>query len=142
VSVSLILTASAQKDLDDAFQWYEEQDPGLGKEFIRCVDAKIANLNRNPLYYQIVKNERVRRALVSRFPFSIYFVSEEEVITIFAILDQRRSPEFWKSRMKHRILRKTLRTLNTFLPYILYVYVYYSLAINYSEPTSHRIGRL
>ena len=99
MSVSLILTESAQKDLDDAFQWYEEQDPGLGKEFIRCVDAKIANLSRNPLYYQIVKNERVRRALVSRFPFSIYFVSEEEVIIIFAILHQRRSPEFWKSRM-------------------------------------------
>jgi plasmid stabilization system protein ParE len=99
VSVSLILTESAQKDLDDAFRWYEEQDSGLGKDFIRCVDAKIANLSRNPLYYQVVKNENVHRALVSRFPFSIYFVNEEELISIFAILHQRRSPDFWKSRI-------------------------------------------
>jgi plasmid stabilization system protein ParE len=99
VSVSLILTESAQKDLDDAFRWYEEQDSGLGKDFIRCVDAKIANLSRNPLYFQVVKNENVRRALVSRFPFSIYFVNEEELISIFAILHQRRSPDFWESRI-------------------------------------------
>ena len=99
MSVSLILTESAQKDLDDAFRWYEEQDSGLGKDFIRCVDAKIANLSRNPLYFQVVKNENVRRALVSRFPFSIYFVNEEELISIFAILHQRRSPDFWESRI-------------------------------------------
>jgi len=99
VPVSLILTEKAQEDLDNAFQWYEEQDLGLGKEFIRCVDAKIANLNRHPLHHPVVQNDRVHRTLVNRFPFSIYFVNEEELITIFAILHQRRSPEFWKSRI-------------------------------------------
>ena len=97
--VPLILTQKAQEDLDDAFQWYEDQESGLGKEFIRCIDAKIAELNRHPLHHQVVKSDRVRRALINRFPFSIYFVNEEELITIFAILHQRRSPEFWKSRI-------------------------------------------
>ena len=97
--VTLILTEKAQEDLDDAFQWYEDQEPGLGKEFIRCIDAKIAELNRHPLHHQVVQSDRIRRALINRFPFSIYFVNEEELITIFAILHQRRSPEFWKSRM-------------------------------------------
>jgi hypothetical protein len=36
VPVSLILTEKAEEDLDDAYHWYEEQEPGLGKEFIRC----------------------------------------------------------------------------------------------------------
>ncbi|MEX0771998.1 MAG: type II toxin-antitoxin system RelE/ParE family toxin [Balneolales bacterium] len=67
--VSLILTEKAQKDQDDAYHWYEEQEPGLGKEFIRCVDAKIANLNRHPLHHTVVQNDPVRRALVNRFPF-------------------------------------------------------------------------
>jgi plasmid stabilization system protein ParE len=95
----LILTKKAQEDLDDAFKWYEDQEPGLGKEFFRCIDARIAELNRHPLYYQVVQSDRVRRALINRFPFSIYFENEEELITIFAILHQRRSPKYWKSRL-------------------------------------------
>lgn len=97
--ISLILTEKAQEDLDDAYQWYEEQEPGLGKEFIRCIDVKIAEIKRYPLHHQVVQNEQVRRALTNRFPFSIYFVNEEALITIFAILHQRKSPEFWKSRI-------------------------------------------
>jgi len=99
VPLSLILTEKAQEDLDDAFLWYEKQERGLGKEFIQCIDAKIAELHRHPLHNQIVQSKRVRRALINRFPFSIYFVNEEELITIFAILHQRRSSMFWKSRI-------------------------------------------
>jgi plasmid stabilization system protein ParE len=99
VPVSLILTEKAQEDLDDAYQWYEDQEPGLGKEFIRCIDAKIAKIKRYPLHHQVVQSDTVRRALTNRFPFSIYFVDDEEIIVIFAILHQKRSPEFWKSRL-------------------------------------------
>ncbi|MFO8029651.1 MAG: type II toxin-antitoxin system RelE/ParE family toxin, partial [Cyclonatronaceae bacterium] len=67
--VSLILTEKAEKDLDDAYHWYEKQEPGLGKQVIRCIDAKIANINRHPLHHPVVQNENVRRALVNRFPY-------------------------------------------------------------------------
>jgi plasmid stabilization system protein ParE len=99
VPISLILTEKAEEDLEDAYHWYEKQEPGLGKQVIRCIDAKIANINRHPLHHPVVQNENVRRALVNRFPFSVYFEYEEELITIFAILHQRRSPDFWKSRI-------------------------------------------
>lgn len=99
MSKTLILTPQAEKDLDDACQWYEDQNQGLGKEFIRCVDAKIASVLRNPLHYQIVFKNDVRRALVARFPFSIYFMDETDSITIFAILHQRRTLDSWESRI-------------------------------------------
>jgi plasmid stabilization system protein ParE len=98
VPKTLILTEDAQQDLDDAFQWYQEQNHGLGQEFIRCVDAKLSEISRNPLHHQIVFREKVHRALTNRFPFSIYFVNEKDIITVFAILHQRRSPESWKTR--------------------------------------------
>jgi plasmid stabilization system protein ParE len=69
VPVPLILTKKAQEDLDDAFQWYEDQKPGLGKEFIRCIDAKISELKRHPLHHQVVQSDRVRRVLTTDFPF-------------------------------------------------------------------------
>ena len=97
--LSLIITEKAQEDLGNAFQWYEDQEPGLGKKFTRCIDDKITDIKRHPLHHQVILSNQVRRALINRFPFSIYFVIEVELITIFAILHQRRSPEYWKSRM-------------------------------------------
>ena len=97
--VSLLLTEKAEKDLDDAYNWYEDQEPGLGKEFIRCIDDKIAKINRHPYHHEVIQKDNVRRALVNKFPFSIYFDTEENLITIIAILHQRRSPEYWESRI-------------------------------------------
>ena len=95
---TLILTSQAEKDFESAYEWYEVQDPGLGKEFARCVDVKFASVQRNPQHFQVIADKEVRRALVNRFPFSIYFISEQELTTVFAILHQHRNPEYWKSR--------------------------------------------
>jgi hypothetical protein len=38
---SLIILAEAEQDTAQAYAWYEEQEPGLGEEFLRCVDACI-----------------------------------------------------------------------------------------------------
>jgi plasmid stabilization system protein ParE len=98
LSKTLILTEDAQQDIDGAYQWYQKQNHGLGQEFFRCVDAKLSEISRSPLHYQIIYKDKVHRALTNRFPFSIYFLNEEETVTVFAILHQRRSPDKWKSR--------------------------------------------
>lgn len=95
---TLILTEDAQQDLDGAYQWYQEQNHGLGQEFFRCVDAKLSEISRSPLHYQIVYKGKVHRALTNRFPFSIYYINQDETVTVFAILHQRRSPDKWQSR--------------------------------------------
>jgi plasmid stabilization system protein ParE len=86
VTKSLILTKKAQQDLDDSYYWYEQQSQGLGKELIRCVDAELAKVARNPLLYQVIWGETVHHALTDRFPYSIYYVNEDDLITVFAIL--------------------------------------------------------
>ena len=85
--IDLVFLANSQKRIDHRCS------------LRRCIDAKIANINRHTLHHPVVQNENIRRALVNRFPFSIYFEIKEELITIFANLHQRRSPEFWKSRI-------------------------------------------
>ena len=39
-----------------------------------------------------------RRFLVSRFPFGIMYTVEDDLITILAVMDLRRKPDYWKSR--------------------------------------------
>lgn len=96
---TLILTPQAEKDFEEAYDWYERQDPGLGKEFARCVDVKIVSVFRAPDQHQVVYKDIIRRALVNRFPFSIYFAEENDTISVFAILHQHRNPETWTSRV-------------------------------------------
>ena len=96
---TLILTPQAERDFKGAYDWYENQDTGLGKEFARCVDVKITSVLRSPYQHQVVYKKIIRRAIVNRFPFSIYFVEQKDVISVFAILRQHRDPQSWKSRI-------------------------------------------
>ena len=42
----LVVTSPAETDLTTAYDWYEEQSPGLGAEFLRAVEAVFAAVQR------------------------------------------------------------------------------------------------
>ena len=48
VSRRLIVRPEAETELAEAFRWYEERVPGLGAEFLLCVDAAMQAIQRNP----------------------------------------------------------------------------------------------
>ena len=96
-SPSLHLTSAAEQDLADAIDWYEEQHPGLGNEFLLSVDATFSNIRRNPEQYPVMYRG-LRRALVRRFPFSVFYLVESPQITVLAVFHVRRNPKEWKSR--------------------------------------------
>ncbi|MEH2362314.1 hypothetical protein [Nostoc sp.] len=64
---NLIILSEAEEDVAQACIWYEEQELGLSEEFLRCVDACIQFIRRNPEMYQVV-HQSYRRAVVRRFP--------------------------------------------------------------------------
>ncbi len=63
---NLIILPEAEQDAAQAYTWYEEKEPGLGEEFLRCVDACMQFIQRHPERYQVV-HESYRRAIVRRF---------------------------------------------------------------------------
>ncbi len=84
-------TGRARDDLDIAFAWYEEQRYGLGFEFLVCVEASIETILQMPKLYAR-QHGIFRRALVRRFPFSIFYTIEKEEIVVHAIFDNRQDP--------------------------------------------------
>jgi plasmid stabilization system protein ParE len=81
----------------DAHRWYRERSPRLGDRFRDALDATIARMRQNPLGYQVLFRE-VRRALLRRFPYAVFFKNHEEVVIVIAVLHMRRDPDAWKSR--------------------------------------------
>lgn len=93
-------TDDAEMDLDDSYNWYEDQKNNLGVEFIRSVNRTIEFIQDNPsLYKSIYKN--VRKAKIYRFPFNIYYIITPQFnqIDIFGILHDSRNPLIWKTRI-------------------------------------------
>ena len=87
----------AQSDIRDAARWYEDREPGLGVRFLSEIRTSLQHISDNPLIFPIIEDD-VRRALLHRFPYSIYFVNDPEAIAVIAVLHQHRRPGTWKSR--------------------------------------------
>jgi len=89
----------ARAEVEEAAVWYERQRPGLGIEFILELDAAIERAAASPDIYSRQYRE-ARRVLLRRFPYAVYFVYEDKVVEVFAVLHQRREPSRWRSRAR------------------------------------------
>lgn len=95
---SLIILPQAEKDITEAYDWYQEREIGLGEEFLRCIDASIQTIERNPEIY-VFALEKYRRALVRRFPYAIFYEYFEETITVYAVFHCSQDSKKWRSRL-------------------------------------------
>ncbi len=84
-------TGRAKAELETAFVWYEKQQQGLGHKFLDCVEEVIDSILQMPRLYAL-QYENLRRALVRRFPFSVFYTIEQNEIIIHAVFDNRQNP--------------------------------------------------
>ena len=94
---SLVFRPAAAADIEDAFQWYESRQIGLGEEFLEAVQEAVRVVQAHPERYPVLWRH-TRRALLERFPYGLYYRIHEERIVIVACMHGRRSPRRWQSR--------------------------------------------
>lgn len=97
MSPRLLLRPEARLDIEEAAFWYEDQRVGLGDRLTAELGDLLIRIEKSPLQFPLV-DHGVRRGLLHRFPYAVYFVLEEAVI-VLAVLHQRRNPEVWKQRI-------------------------------------------
>lgn len=98
MSLRLVIRPEAEEEMADAFDWYEKRVPGLGSEFLLCVDATFNSILRRPQQYPQV-HRIVRRALTRRFPYEVFFVDDAERVVILAVFHAKRNPKNWEKRI-------------------------------------------
>jgi plasmid stabilization system protein ParE len=91
-------TSAVELDIEAAFEWYEGEETGLGFQFLDELRYSYVRILDHPLGYQDLRSG-VRRALTRRFPCSIYFSIETDVIVVLAVLHSARDPEEWQRRI-------------------------------------------
>lgn len=93
----VIVRPEARVDALDAFAWYEERQAGLGVEFREALDRVVGRIAGLPLAYPVQYRD-LRRALVARFPYAVFFRVVDETVVIVAIVHGRMDSRRWRSR--------------------------------------------
>lgn len=91
------LRPEAEQDVAEAALWYEANEPGLGAQFADQVQATINTIAEQPNAFTTV-HKSVRRALVRRFPFGVFYQIDKDGVIVIAILHGSRHPRAWKER--------------------------------------------
>jgi toxin ParE1/3/4 len=94
----LVIRLQAQVDAEDAAGWYESQQLGLGLRFVDELDYVLKRIAASPLQFPKF-DSRIRRGLLKRFPYSVYFLASDEQVEVIAVLHQHRHPDNWRSRL-------------------------------------------
>jgi plasmid stabilization system protein ParE len=97
MSLPIRYRREARSEFDAAFDWYEAQRQGLGDEFSDEVRAVLDLIRQVPELHPVVYRD-IRRAVVKRFPYTVYYRVESSRILVIAVIHNRRDPSVWQSR--------------------------------------------
>jgi len=98
MSLPIVFRMEAQSEFDLAFDWYENKQPGLGVDFLNHVAEVLKRVELMP-ESSVQVFEDIRRAVVHRFPYSVFYRIEESQIVVIAVFHTKRDPQIWKVRV-------------------------------------------
>jgi plasmid stabilization system protein ParE len=98
MSLPVVLRDEAQAEFDEAFDYYEGQQPGLGVDFAARVQQVFDRISATPQMHAVVFAD-VRKAVVSRFPYCVFYRAESARVEVIAIFHNRRDPSIWQGRV-------------------------------------------
>jgi plasmid stabilization system protein ParE len=91
---------AAEAELNEAVDYYDECQKGLGQEFLKEIYRAVQNILTFPYAWSPL-SANTRRCLSKRFPYGVVYqvVSNDEVF-IIAVMNLNREPDYWKGREK------------------------------------------
>ena len=94
MTLPVVFRRRFQDDLGAGFDWYEEQRSGLGEEFLSAVQSTLRSIEQFPEMFVLIHRD-VRRAVVSRFPFAVFYLVESRRVVVLRVLHTARDPKLW-----------------------------------------------
>jgi toxin ParE1/3/4 len=88
---NLSLQAEAILEIQEAFEWYEEQSDGLGYQLIEEIEFCCEKILTHPERYSYI-NQLYRRIKTNRFPYILVFEINGDDIIINSVRHIKREP--------------------------------------------------
>jgi plasmid stabilization system protein ParE len=94
---NLELSNEAEDDFDESYEYYSFKSTKIADNFFNIINASFSDISNNPFQYQNIFKD-VRKYVVRKFPFIIYYQINNISIRIIAIFHTSRNPLIWKER--------------------------------------------
>jgi hypothetical protein len=93
------LSAQARIDLRKTYDWYDAQSTGLGPHFTRAFVQAVEAVTDRPTSFPEVEGD-LRRVILSRFPFGVFFRVVADVIRVIRVIDLRSDDRKWRDDLR------------------------------------------
>jgi toxin ParE1/3/4 len=94
MSLPVVYRRQVGRDLAAGLGYYEDQTRGLGERFLTAVGSALDAIERYPQMFAQVHGE-VRRALLSQFPYGVFYRVESKRVVVLAVLHTARDSRIW-----------------------------------------------
>lgn len=88
---------AAQRELNEAAEFYDAEDAGLGDAFLDAVDRAFKQIRAFPESSPI-SLDSLRMKVLSAFPFSVIYWVTDDAIVVLAVAHHGRRPGYWRGR--------------------------------------------
>ena len=90
------ITTEAEQEISDALQWYAAQDKQAAEVFKTIVFESIDIISHSPLSWAQVSDDGIRRFVLPRYPYKLFFTVMANTVKILAVAHNRRMPGYWR----------------------------------------------
>lgn len=97
--MNLIFSVAAEKEIQDAADYYESQEIGLGLRFADELNRATSFIIQFPDAWTKI-SPRSRRCCLRYFPYNVLYSVEADTITIVTVVHQSRDPEKWQTLLR------------------------------------------
>lgn len=96
MNLPIIMSPAADRDVEAAASWYEEE-AGSGTRFVARLQEALDRIGQMPELHAVAYRD-VRRARVPKFPYNVYYRVLADRLEVLAVTHGRRDPDVWRSR--------------------------------------------
>lgn len=97
MTLRIVVTREARADIAEAIAWFRERSPELPERFRLELERVYSRILDYPEIYPIVY-KRFRRALLRKFPYSVFYIVDPATLLIVGVVHQARDESTWKRR--------------------------------------------
>ncbi len=98
-SFQLRVDPFAEYDMQHAKDWYNDKSDNLGNDFMIEVERTIAQMLNNPYQFPLITQD-TRKAVINRFPYTIFYQIGLNTVDLYAVFHNSRNPIIWKKRLE------------------------------------------
>jgi toxin ParE1/3/4 len=98
MNFTIVIDPRAIQDIQEAIDYYDEKQPGLGRRFQAELDEYLSSLEKNPFFNK--RYDEVHCLPLKRFPYMVHFTIDDKnlQISVYAVFHTALDTDKWQER--------------------------------------------